>query len=32
MVESAVTDASVKQQIEYYLSDGNLARDRFFRE
>ena len=32
MVESTTTDASVKKQIEYYMSDANLARDRFFRE
>jgi len=32
MVESATTDASFKKQIEYYLSDANLTRDRFFRE
>jgi len=31
MVETH-TDASIKKQIEYYLSDANLARDRFFRE
>ena len=24
--------ASVKKQVEYYLSDSNLARDKFFRE
>jgi len=27
-----VTDASVQKQIEFYLSDANLARDKFFRE
>ena len=37
MVETAttnpeVTDASIKKQIEYYMSDANLSRDRFFRE
>lgn len=32
MVEAAVTDATVKKQIEYYLSDSNLSRDKFFRE
>ena len=34
MVEeaSAPTDAAIKKQIEYYLSDNNLSRDRFFRE
>ena len=34
MVEevSAPTDAMIKKQIEYYLSDSNLSRDRFFRE
>lgn len=32
MVESTITDASIKKQIEYYLSDANLTRDRFFRE
>ena len=35
MVESAengATDATIKKQIEYYLSDANLSRDRFFRE
>lgn len=31
MVESA-SDAAIKKQIEYYLSDANLARDKFFRE
>ena len=31
MVETH-TDASIKKQIEYYMSDVNLARDRFFRE
>ena len=33
MVEATgPTDAAVKKQIEYYMSDANLARDRFFRE
>ena len=33
MVEQAgPTDAAIKKQIEYYLSDANLARDRFFRD
>ena len=33
MVEEAgPTDATIKKQIEYYLSDNNLSRDRFFRE
>ena len=34
MVEAAdgPTSATIKKQIEYYLSDGNLARDKFFRE
>ena len=32
MVEEALTDATIKKQIEYYLSDSNLSRDRFFRE
>jgi len=27
-----VTDAAIKKQIEYYMSDANLSRDRFFRE
>ena len=31
MVESA-SDAAIKKQIEYYLSDNNLTRDKFFRE
>jgi len=31
MVETH-SDASIKKQIEYYMSDANLARDRFFRE
>ena len=31
MVES-VNDAAIKKQIEYYLSDANLSRDKFFRE
>ena len=29
---SAPSDATIKKQIEYYLSDGNLSRDKFFRE
>ncbi len=33
MVETTgASDAVIKKQIEYYLSDTNLARDRFFRE
>ena len=34
MVEAAdgPTAATIKKQIEYYLSDGNLTRDKFFRE
>ena len=34
MVESstAPSDAAIKKQIEYYLSDVNLSRDKFFRE
>ena len=34
MVEpaSTPTDAAIQKQIEYYLSDANLTRDRFFRE
>lgn len=28
----AVDDATVKTQIEYYLSDANLTRDKFFRD
>ena len=33
MVEAVgATDAAIKKQIEYYMSDANLARDRFFRE
>lgn len=36
MVESSqaasASDAAIKKQIEYYLSDANLTRDRFFRE
>ena len=33
MVEEAgPNDATIKKQIEYYLSDSNLSRDRFFRE
>ena len=31
MVESA-SDAAIQKQIEYYLSDANLSRDKFFRE
>ena len=29
---SGASDAAIKKQIEYYLSDANLTRDRFFRE
>ena len=34
MVEAveATSTATIKKQIEYYLSDANLTRDRFFRE
>jgi hypothetical protein len=32
MVETKTTDAAIQKQIEYYLSDANLARDKFFRE
>ena len=32
MVEARPDDAAVKKQIEYYLSDTNLSRDKFFRE
>ena len=31
MVES-VSDAAIMKQIEYYMSDANLSRDKFFRE
>jgi len=33
MVETTgASQAEIKKQIEYYLSDANLARDKFFRE
>lgn len=33
MVEAVgATDAAIQKQIEYYMSDANLSRDRFFRE
>lgn len=33
MVESVKADCTkIRQQIEYYLSDANLVRDKFFRE
>ena len=32
MVDSTPSDAAIMKQIEYYLSDANLARDKFFRE
>lgn len=31
MVESTKT-TQIREQIEYYLSDGNLRNDKFFRE
>jgi hypothetical protein len=31
MVESA-NDVKIREQIEYYLSDANLSKDKFFRE
>jgi hypothetical protein len=32
MVESTVDAAKIRQQIEYYMSEANLVRDKFFRE
>ena len=32
MVESKIDNKKVKEQIEYYMSDANLARDKFFRD
>jgi len=32
MVQSSVDTAELKKQIEYYMSNANLARDKFFRE
>ena len=32
MVESTVEPAKIRQQIEYYMSEANLVRDKFFRE
>ena len=32
MVESKVDNKKVREQIEYYMSDANLSRDKFFRE
>jgi hypothetical protein len=32
MVESTSNTAELKKQIEYYMSNTNLARDKFFRE
>ena len=29
---SSHSDTKIKQQIEYYMSDANLSRDKFFRE
>jgi len=31
-VKAGSSTAEIKKQIEYYLSDTNLSRDRFFRE
>jgi hypothetical protein len=32
MVQSSENVAELKKQIEYYMSDANLSRDKFFRE
>ena len=32
MVESSFDYKKIREQIEYYMSDANLARDKFFRE
>ena len=32
MVESKIDNKKVREQIEYYMSDANLSRDKFFRD
>jgi hypothetical protein len=32
MVEKAADLPAIKKQVEYYFSDGNLERDKFFNE
>ena len=32
MVESSHDHPKIREQIEYYMSDANLVRDKFFRE
>ena len=32
MVQTSEKSSKVREQIEYYLSDANLAKDKFFRE
>ena len=32
MVESKIDNKKVREQIEYYMSDTNLSRDKFFRD
>ena len=32
MVESKYDYGKIREQIEYYMSDNNLSRDKFFRE